>query len=115
MTDKIIVLTTCGSKKEAKQIARHLLETRLAACVTIQPEGRSVYRWADNIEDAKETLLLIKTRRDLFDQVRVEIEKSHNYDVPEVVAVPIVAGSEAYLGWLENGLQPSTPAMASSD
>ena len=104
-----MVFTTCGSKKEAKQIAKHLIETRVAACVTIQPEVRSIYRWADQIEDSKEVLLFIKTRRDLFERVRVEIEKSHSYEVPEVVAVPIVAGSDAYLGWLESVLPPPKP------
>ena len=107
MTDKIIVYTTCGSKKEAKQIARHLIETHVAACVTMLPEARSVYRWQDKIEDSKEILLLIKSRRDLFDQVRAQIEKMHSYEVPEIVAVPVVEGTLAYLDWLNRELLPA--------
>ena len=105
MTDKIIVLTTCGSKKEAKQIAKHLIETRMAACVTILPEARSVYRWKDKIENSQEILLLIKSRRDLFDALRLEIEKMHTYEVPEVVAVAVAEGAAGYLDWLNQQLR----------
>ena len=108
MTDKIVVLTTCDSEMLAEQLARHLVEHRLAACVNILPRARSVYRWQEKIEDAGEWVLLIKSRRDLFAALRAEIQKLHTYEVPEVIALPIVDGSDAYLGWLDGQL--TTPA-----
>jgi periplasmic divalent cation tolerance protein len=105
MTDKIVVLTACDSEMLAEQLARHLVEHRLAACVNILPKARSVYRWQEKIEDAGEWVLLIKSRRDLFAALRSEIQKLHTYKVPEVIAIPIVDGSEAYLGWLDDELR----------
>jgi periplasmic divalent cation tolerance protein len=107
MTDKIVVLTTCDSEKQGAQLARHLVEHRLAACVNILPKGRSIYRWQDKIEDAGEWVLLIKSRRDLFAALRAEIRRVHTYEIPEVIAIPIVDGSEAYLGWLDGQLTVS--------
>jgi periplasmic divalent cation tolerance protein len=104
MTDKIVVLSTCGSAEEAAQIARALVDKKLAACVNVMPGVRSFYRWKGAIEDQQESLLVIKSSRGLFDQLRVEIEKLHSYEVPEVIAVPIVDGSEGYLEWLEREL-----------
>jgi periplasmic divalent cation tolerance protein len=108
MTDKIVVLTTCESEMLAEQLARHLVEHRVAACVNILPKARSIYRWQEKIEDAGEWVLLIKSRRDLFTALLAEIQKIHTYEVPEVIALPIVEGSEAYLGWLDGQL--TTPS-----
>ncbi len=104
MTDKIVVLTTCASDEEAARIARALVEKRLAACVNVMPASRSFYRWKGAIEDDQESLMVIKSSRGLFDQLRVEIEKLHSYELPEVIAVPIVDGSEGYLEWLDREL-----------
>jgi len=104
MTDKIVVLTACDSEKQAAQLARHLVEQRVAACVNILPKARSIYRWKENIEDASEWFLLIKSRRGLFAALRAEIEKLHTYAVPEVIALPVVDGSDTYLGWLDDQL-----------
>lgn len=104
MTDKIVVLTTCDSEQQAKALARHLVEQRVSACVNILPQARSVYRWKDKIEDAAEWLLVIKSRRDLLPALRAEIEKLHTYEVPEILALQVVDGSEAYLGWLDGQL-----------
>jgi periplasmic divalent cation tolerance protein len=104
MTDKIVVLTNCGSAEEAAKIARALVEKKLAACVNVMPAGRSFYRWKGVIEDQQESLLVIKSSRALFNDLRVEIEKLHSYEVPEVIAVPIVDGSEGYLEWLDREL-----------
>ena len=104
MTDKIVVLNTCGSMEEAERIARALVEKRLAACVNIVPAVRSFYRWKDVIEDSGEILLVIKSSRALFNDLRVELEKLHSYEVPEVVALQIVEGSEAYLNWMDHEL-----------
>ena len=105
MTDKIVVLSACASAEEAAKIARSLVEKKLAACVNVLPAVRSFYRWKGVVEDDQESLLVIKSSRGLFDQLRAEIERLHSYEVPEVIAVPIVDGSEGYLEWLERELE----------
>jgi len=101
MTDKIVVLSTCQTDKEARTIARGLVEKKLAACVNIVPGATSIYRWKGAVEEAAEFVLVIKSRRDLFPSLRTELAKMHSYEVPEVIALPIVDGSEEYLGWLD--------------
>ena len=85
-------------------MARALVEKRLAACVNVIPGIRSVYRWKDAIEDEEEVLLLIKTSRALLEELREEIERLHSYEVPEVIALSIVDGSERYLSWMTREL-----------
>lgn len=109
MTDKIVVLSTCASAEEAQRVARALVEKRLAACVNVMPGIRSVYRWTDAagndaIQDDEESLLCIKTSRALMEELRSEIERLHSYDVPEVIALPVVDGSERYLAWMTREL-----------
>jgi len=104
MTDKIVVLSTCGSLEEAQRLARALVEKRLAACVNVLPVVRSFYHWKDAIEEEEEVLLVIKTSRLLLDDLRVEIERLHSYEVPEVIAMQVVGGSERYLAWLDREL-----------
>jgi periplasmic divalent cation tolerance protein len=104
MTDKIVALCTCASAEEAAKIARHLVENRLAACVTIFPHVRSIYRWKGVVEDATEWLLMVKSRRGLVERLSAEIASLHSYQVPEVVALPLVDGSPAYLNWLDREL-----------
>ena len=104
MTDKRIVLSTAGSEDEARKIARHLVERRLAACVNIVPQIESVYRWEGKIESSQEWLLLIKTSADRFAEVRDAIRELHSYDVPECIAVNIEEGSPEYLQWLADSL-----------
>ncbi len=105
MTDKIVVLSTCASPEEAEKIARALVEKKLAACVNILPAVRSIYRWKNAIEDDQETLLLIKSSRALFNELRSEIERLHSYEVPEAIAIPIVDGLERYLEWMAGALK----------
>lgn len=111
MTDKIVVLSTCETVAEARQVARALVEARLAACVNIVNGMRSVYRWKGAVEEADEILLFIKTSRALLPEVRSTIEKIHSYELPEVIALPIVDGSERYLEWLSSELvtKPDIP------
>jgi len=104
MTDKIIVFSTCGTEEEADKLARELVEARLAACVNIVPGARSVYRWKGAIESAAEWLLVIKSSRGRFEGLSAALEKAHSYEIPEVLAVPVVEGSRNYLNWLEGEL-----------
>jgi len=106
MTDKIIVLTTCPSEEEAGRIARLLVEERLAACVQILPPMRSIYRWRGALEESEERLLMIKTRRGLFEDLSRRVRASHSYEVPELLAVPVVDGAEDYLAWMDAELRP---------
>lgn len=101
MTDKIVVLSTCATADEAEKIARGLIDARLAACVSVLPGARSFYRWQGAVENAAEWLLLIKTSRERFESVRLELEKLHSYEVPEIIALPIVDGAANYLNWLD--------------
>jgi periplasmic divalent cation tolerance protein len=104
MTDKIVVLSACASIEEANRIATELVEKRLAACVNLVSGVRSVYRWKDKIEESQEALLVIKTSRALFESVRLQIEKLHSYELPEVIALPVVDGAEQYLEWMDREL-----------
>jgi len=105
MTDKIVVVSTCAGEEEAGRLAQVLVEARLAACVTILPGARSVYRWQGAIEQAAEYVLLIKSSRELFEPLRAALERAHTYDVPEILALPVVAGSANYLSWLAGELR----------
>ncbi len=104
MTDKRIVLCTAGSEDEARKIARHLVEQRLAACVNIVPHVESVYRWQDKVESASEWQLLIKTTLEKFPNVRDAIRDLHSYELPECIAINIDDGSAAYLEWIEHSV-----------
>ena len=106
MTDKIIVLSTCSSAAEADRIARQLLDRRLAACVSVVAGARSLYRWHGAIEEAAECLLIIKSRQDLWEQLRAEIQRLHSYQVPEILLLAIEDGSPQYLDWLTKELAP---------
>lgn len=102
MTDKIIVLISCGSRAEARRIARALVEARLAACVNIvEARVESIYRWNGKVERARELLLIVKSSRKRFAALEAQVRQMHSYDVPEIVAVPIERGSRAYLAWLD--------------
>jgi periplasmic divalent cation tolerance protein len=100
MTDKIVVLSTCATEDEAEKLARLLLEQRLVACVSVVPAMRSFYHWKGAIETAGECLLLIKTSRERFADLCETLEKAHSYEVPEVLALPILAGAANYLEWM---------------
>ena len=102
MTDKFVVLVTCGSTAEAKRIARAVVEQRLAACVNILPGAvTSIYRWKGKVEFASERLLLIKTSRKHLAKLQEAVERIHSYEAPEFIALPIVAGSRKYLAWMD--------------
>ena len=111
MTDKRIVLCTAGSEDEARKIARHLVEQRLAACVNIVPRVESIYRWQGKVESSGEWLLLIKTTAERFPEVRDAIRELHSYELPECIAISIEEGSPEYLRWLANSLMKDDSAQ----
>lgn len=106
MTDKVVVLMTCGSAKEARRIAKAVVERRLAACVNIlDARVHSIYRWKGRVESAREFLLVMKTSRRRFAVLQKKIQELHSYDVPEIIALPIVAGAPGYLRWIADSLK----------
>lgn len=100
MTDERIVLTTVGSEEEAKKIAHALVDGRLAACVNIVPRIESVYRWQGKVEEAQESLLIIKTTSAMISSLRDSLQQVHSYELPEFLVLAVEAGSEAYLNWV---------------
>jgi periplasmic divalent cation tolerance protein len=100
-----VVLVTAGSEAEADRLAHHLVEARLAACVSLLPV-RSLYRWRGQVQREAEWQLVIKTDLAQFDALSAAIAQLHSYDVPEIIALPIVAGLPAYLQWLQEEIQP---------
>lgn len=99
-TDEIVVFITTPNEELAVAIARSLVETRLAACANLIKGIRSIYKWQDRIEDDAEVLMIVKTRRELFDPLQSKVKELHPYEVPEIIALPIIAGSDDYLKWL---------------
>ena len=96
----VVIMTTAGSREEARRLARGLVEGRLAACVQMVPV-ESVYEWDGEVREDAEILLLAKTRRDRYADVEAHLRAHHSYDIPEIVAVPVEAGLAAYLGWVD--------------
>ena len=105
MTGKVVVLVTCANAREAGRIARTLVEERLAACVNI-PSATiiSVYRWKGKVERAREVLLIIKTSTRHFAELERRVRQMHSFQTPEIIALPVAAGSRSYLAWLEESL-----------
>ncbi len=106
MVQAVQVSTTTASKSDAERIARALVERRLAACVQFSGPITSCYRWQDTIETAPEWLCTIKTTPTVYPRVEETIRQLHTYDEPEIIAVPIVGGSDSFLDWLEEQVQP---------
>lgn len=98
--DYCIMLTTCPEENIAKEISLALVNSRLAACVTVMPPGLSIYRWQDKIHEDREHVLIIKTRDKLVEQIISRIRTIHPYEVPEIIVLPIIQGFDAYLNWL---------------
>lgn len=100
----IQVLTTTEKKEEAEKIAKILVEKKIAACVQIFGPITSTYWWKEKIEKAEEWLCFIKTKKNLYDEVEKAIKEIHSYEVPEIIAIPIISGSKEYLEWLNCSL-----------
>jgi periplasmic divalent cation tolerance protein len=105
MTEYIQVVTTTETKDQAQRIAQAVVEKRLAACAQIVGPISSTYWWKGKVESADEWMCLMKTRHDLFADLERAIREIHPYEIPEIVAVPIVPGSASYMNWLDNELK----------
>lgn len=106
MTNKIVVLVTCGSVKEAQQIGRALVDRNLVACANIlHAPVQSIYWWKNEVESTEEVLLLLKSSRSRFAAVGRAIRKLHSYELPEIIALPIAVGSRGYLDWIAQSVR----------
>ena len=101
----LLVLSTCPGSITAKQIANTVVSTNLAACVQTIPNIRSVFRWLNKTDSEEEYLLLMKTTTDRYQALEDKIKAMHPYELPEIIAVPIVAGLDQYLSWIDNSTQ----------
>ena len=102
MTDCLVVLVTCPTRAVAWRLADALVKRRLAACVNVLPGMESTFRWQGKVDRCRETLLVIKTTARRFPQLRAAVRTLHPYDVPEIIALPIVAGHAPYLRWVRS-------------
>jgi len=109
MTDKRLVLSTCGSREVAAKIARALVDGQVAACVNILGPMESVYRWKGRVETSQEFLLLIKTTAENFERLCAEIRRLTSYELPEVLQFTVEAGLEAYLDWIGDSVTGTGP------
>ena len=101
MSERLVVLITAGSRDEADKIANALVAEMLAACVNVLPGVTSVYRWEGEVQRDQEWLLVAKSTRQVLDDLVRCVQALHSYDLPEVIALPVVGGSEAYLRWVD--------------
>ena len=109
LPDAIVVLLTAANGEEAARLANMLVGAHLAACVQILPEIESIYRWQGKVERQAEVLLLAKSSKGKFEELEREVRALHSYETPEIIAVPVIAGSSPYLQWLSASLNPGTP------
>ncbi len=100
-----VVLTTAADAEEASRLGRTLIEEGLVACATLIPSVRSIYRWQGAVEEATETLLLLKTAPDQLGALEARLQALHSYKTPEFLVLPVESGSPGYLEWLQNGLR----------
>ena len=106
MDDAIIVMVTCSSSAEAETIANRLIEERLVACVNIAGRIRSLFHWQGTVARESESLLLMKTQKACFEALSRRVKELHSYDVPEIVAMPIMVGNPDYLDWIRRSTEP---------
>ncbi len=103
-TDAIVVFMTAANLEEAARLAEMLVTERLAACVQILPEMESVYRWQGKLERQEEVLVIAKTIKSRFEELEKKVRAIHSYETPEIVALPVTAGSALYLEWLNSSV-----------
>ena len=105
MQEYIVILITTNSSVSAKEIGESLVRRKLVACVNIIPKTRSIFRWKEKIEKTDEVLLILKTKRKLFDKIVRQVKEMHPYEVPEIIGLPIICGNRKYLGWIEKEVE----------
>jgi periplasmic divalent cation tolerance protein len=105
MEEYVVVLVTAPSKDVGRDVARALLEQKLAACVNVVPSIASLYTWEGELCSDEEVLLVIKSTGAAFDELVAAVRDVHPYDVPEIIALPIVAGSQDYLDWIGEAVE----------
>lgn len=101
----IVILITAQDKKEAEKIAKSLIAAKLAACVNIISGVKSLFRWQGKVEQAKEVLLIVKSRKEKFAKIAKLVKANHSYDVPEIIALPIASGFKPYLDWINESIR----------
>jgi len=111
MPEPVVVLITASSQDEAERIATALVEEMLAACVSVVPQVTSIFRWAGRVERAQEWLLVAKSRSDVLGELVRRVQALHSYEVPEILALSLAGGSEAYLRWLDGAVHGSWHAL----
>ena len=104
---RIVIFITCASDEEAQKISSRLVEKRLAACANIVHGINSLFRWHGKVDTAKESLLIIKSRKDKINSIIREVKSLHSYEVPEIIALPIIGGSKDYLEWIDDSITSS--------
>jgi len=114
MPKAIVVLVTTSSKEEALKLADALLEERLIACANIVEGIRSLFRWQNSVCNEDESLLILKTLACRLEEIQIRVEELHSYEVPEIIALPVIGGSDDYLDWVAQESNPATNATESS-
>ena len=97
----IVILATAMNTEEANKIAKKLVDDKLVACVNMVENVSSVFRWEGKVDEAKEVLMILKSRKDLFEKIAETIKSLHSYSVPEIIALPIIDGNQDYLNWIK--------------
>ncbi len=108
MPRTIVILVTTSSKEEARKLADALLEERLIACANIVEGIRSLFRWQESVCNEEESLLILKTLACRLEEIQTRVEELHSYEVPEIIALPVIGGSEDYLDWVAQESDPAT-------
>lgn len=103
--DTIFIYITCKDKLEAIEIGKQLILSKLAGCINIFPPMTSIYKWKGELEMNEESVLIAKTRSDLYEKIKQKVKEIHSYSVPCILSIPIQNGNEEYLSWLESGLK----------
>ena len=100
----LVILITCANKKEARKIARHLVKEKLVACVNLVEKIESVFWWQGKVDSAGEVLLIIKSKKSMLHKIIRLVKLLHSYQVPEVIALPIVGGNQDYMDWINESI-----------
>jgi periplasmic divalent cation tolerance protein len=108
VTEVLIVFTTFAKEEDAARVARQLVEERLIACANLLPGARSIYRWKEGVQDEREVVVLMKTRKQDWTALLSRLHELHPFDIPECVAVRIAAGAPKYMAWLDEALAPES-------